>query len=116
MRTLLVVGAIALAVLVAGATASGAAGTPGGEQVFRVRDTGIRCVRAPCFFLRARLVGTRKVVMVSELDLRGVDLTSKQRALADAALQKHGLLVGGRIVRASDGGRSLRASKVYLSR
>jgi hypothetical protein len=116
MRILLVVGAVALAVLVAGVTASGAAGKPGGEQVFRVRDTGIRCVRAPCFFLRARLVATRKVVMVSELDLRAVDLTAKQRARADAALQKRGLLVAGRIVRASDGGRSLRATAVYLSR
>jgi hypothetical protein len=116
MRILLLIGAAALAILVGGVTASGAAGPSGGEQVFRVRDTGIRCVRAPCFFLRARLVGTRKVVMVSELDLRAADLTSKQRARADAALQKRGLLVGGRIVRASDGGRSLRASKVYLNR
>ena len=83
--------------------------------VYRVRDTGIRCVKAPCFSMRAWLVSTSKRVTVSELALPA-DLTPKQRAEAEAALERGGLFVAGRIVPASDGGRSLRATTVYLSR
>jgi hypothetical protein len=95
-----------------------AVGAPVGRAtaapVYRVRDTGIRCVKAPCFFMRARLVATSKSVTVSELVLPA-GLTPKQRAEAESALRSGGLFLAGRIVRASDGGRSLRATTVYLS-
>jgi hypothetical protein len=129
MRIVLVASATALAVLVSvhlsalGAGAGGplaatplSTGKPGALPIFRVRDTGIRCVRAPCFFMRARRLSTGKVVAVSELDLRAAGLTPVQAAKAASALQKGGLVVAGRIVRAADGGRSLRASAVYLNR
>ncbi len=85
--------------------------------IYRVRDTGIRCVRAPCFFMRAWRLSTTKVVTVSELDLDPAGLTPGQEQAAQEALEPKngGLFVAGRIVRASDGGRSLRASAVYLS-
>ena len=78
---------------------------------YRVRDTGIRCVRAPCFFMRAWRISTTKVVTVSELDLGPAGLTPGQERAAREALEPRngGLFVAGRIVRASDGGRSLRA-------
>jgi hypothetical protein len=128
MRIVLVASATALAVLVSAhmsalgagtgplASTRGPVGKPGALPIFRVRDTGIRCVRAPCFFMRATRLSTGKVVAVSELDLGAAGLTPVQQARAASALQKRGLLVAGRIVRASDGGRSLRASAVYLSR
>ena len=65
--------------------------------------------------MRAWRVSTRMIVTVSELVLP-VGLTPEQRAEAEAALGKGGVFVAGRIVRASDGGRSLRATAVYLSR
>ena len=85
--------------------------------IYRVRDTGIRCVRAPCFFMRAWRLSTTKAVTVSELDLDPAGLTPGQEQAAQEALEPKngGLFVAGRIVRASDGGRSLRASAVYLS-
>ena len=89
-------------------------GKAAAAPVYRVRDTGIRCVKAPCFSMRAWRVSTRMIVTVSELVLP-VGLTPEQRAEAEAALGKGGVFVAGRIVRASDGGRSLRATAVYLS-
>ncbi len=128
MRIVLVASAAALTVLASAhvsALGAGAAplastrvpvGKPRALPTFRVHDTGIRCVRAPCYFMRARRLSTGQVVAVSELDLRAAGLTPVQEAKTASALQKDGLLVAGRIVRASDGGRSLRASAVYLSR
>jgi Domain of unknown function (DUF6748) len=106
---------MALGMLVVSAlrTPTGQAATPAPR--YRVRDTGIRCVRAPCFFMRAWRLSTRKVATVSELDLGPAGLTQEQGTEAESALQKGGLFVAGRIVRASDGGRSLRATTVYLS-
>ena len=83
--------------------------------VYRVRDTGIRCVKAPCFSMRGWRVSTSKSVTVSELVLPA-GLTPMQRAEAESALRRGGLFVAGGIVPASDGGRSLRAKTVYLSR
>jgi hypothetical protein len=89
-------------------------GKPDGQPIYRMRDAGIRCVKAPCFYLRAWLVSTSKVVTVSELELPA-GLTPQQRTQAESALGKGGVFLAGRIVRASDGGRSLRATTVYLS-
>ena len=104
----------ALAVLVVDALRE-PVGEKASAPIFRVRDTGIRCVKAPCFFMRAWRVSTTGVVTVSELDLGAVGLTPEQQAKAESALEQGGIFVAGRIVRASDGGRSLRASAVYLS-
>ena len=68
---------------------------------YRVRDTGIRCVKAPCFFMRAWRLSTTKVVTVSELDLGPAGLTPGQEQAAQEALEPRngGLFVAGRIVR-----------------
>ena len=84
--------------------------------IYRVRDTGIRCVKAPCYFMRAARVSSTSVAAVSELDLDGVGLGPEQRRRAEAALlTKNGLFLAGRLERADDGGRRLRAMRVYLS-
>ena len=41
----------------------------GGGTVYRVVDTGIRCIRAPCFSLRATVVNGTRLLMLSGLDL-----------------------------------------------
>ena len=84
-------------------------------MLYRVRDTGIRCVRAPCFFMRAWRLSTSYVVTVSELGLDSARLTSEELRRAEAALQtKNGLFLAGRIERAADGGRRLSVLRVYL--
>lgn len=90
-------------------------GNPTDAPLYRVRDTGIRCVRAPCFFMRARPLSTRSTVTVSDLDLGAARLDADQQLRAAAALEtSNGLFLAGRIGRTSDGGRRLLASRVYL--
>ena len=94
--------------------------TPVGQKtsapIHRVRDTGIRCVKAPCYFMRATRLSHASFVTISELDLDGVGLGPENRRHAEAALRtKNGLFVAGRLGRADDGGRRLRAVRVYLS-
>jgi uncharacterized protein DUF6748 len=92
---------------------------PSGQKtaalVYRVRDLGIRCVRAPCFSLRALRVNTSFRVRISELDLHPALLTAADRKRAEKALSTaSGLFVSGRVVRTEDGGRALVVSRVYL--
>ncbi len=93
--------------------------TPAGQErsgvIYRVRDLGVRCVRAPCFSLRAARVNGSSRTTVSDLDLRPALSTQDQRAQAERAVATPaGLFVTGRIVPAPDGGRVLRAWRVYL--
>ena len=92
---------------------------PHGEEpsplVYRVRDLGIQCVRAPCFSLRARQLNTPLRVSLSGLDLRPARLSADEQARAAAALiTTTGLFASGRIERTSDGGRVLLVLRVYL--
>jgi len=91
------------------------AGRATDAPIYRVRDTEIRCVRAPCFFMRAFRLSAGYRVTVSELGLGPARLTAEQLAQAEAALQTtNGLFVAGDIERAADGGRRLSARRVYL--
>jgi len=82
---------------------------------FRVKDLGIRCVRAPCFSLRAGRLNTTYRVTLSGLDLRPARLTTSDRDRVEAALRAtNGLFASGRIVRTADDGLVLRVSRVYL--
>jgi hypothetical protein len=83
--------------------------------VYRVRDLGVRCIRAPCFSLRVARVNGSFRTTLSDLDLRPALLTPEQRAQAGRTLAMPvGLFVAGRIVAAAGGGLVLRASRVYL--
>jgi len=103
-----------LGVLVVGDIRAPAGREPSG-LFFRVRDLGIRCVRAPCFSLRAGRLNTTYRVTLSGLDLQPARLSERDQDRAEAALTTaNGLFVSGQVARTAGGGRTLRASRVYL--
>ena len=82
---------------------------------YRVTDTGIRCVRAPCFSWRATPANESTRTPVSGVDLEAANATSSERARAQAALHtKSGFLARGRFVPSADGGRVFEALRLYL--
>ena len=84
-------------------------------RYYRLVDTGIRCVRAPCFSTRASsLNGTGKTT-TSGLVLTTLryDEQLEQRVLA-ALGTRTGVLARGRIQPTPDGGRVFHASRFYL--
>ena len=92
---------------------AGAANVSGGY--YRVVDTGIRCIRAPCFSYRATPVNGSTRTMMSSLDLgaSGAAPTEVDRAYA-ALRSKNGLYARGRFASTPDGGRVFRALRLYL--
>jgi hypothetical protein len=88
--------------------------TPSGGY-YRVTDTGIRCVRAPCFSYRVAQVNGVTGTMVSSLNLEAAQATPKEVARAQAAVEtKTGLYARGRFAPTPDGGRVFRALRLYL--
>lgn len=82
---------------------------------FRVRDLGVRCVRAPCFSYRATVLNGTRRVTISTLDLAPAHASPRKLQRAQAALaDPSGLFVLGRITATSDGGRVLHASRIYF--
>jgi hypothetical protein len=84
---------------------------------FRLRDTGVRCVRSPCFSFRAtKLNQAARAIRISTVDLTStLDIPTETRRRAQAALRsRDGLLAAGRIVATADGGRLFRASQIYF--
>ena len=65
--------------------------------VYLIRDIGIRCVRAPCFSLRASVVNGVTIRSVSGLDLNGVAAPPALVRKAQTAVNASGLLVAGTI-------------------
>ena len=88
--------------------------TPWSGTVFLVSDTGVRCVRAPCFSLRISTVNTVRTATASGLDLSGVTAAPALTRKAQAALTGVGLLVAGTIRRGADGGRTVVATQFFL--
>jgi hypothetical protein len=92
---------------------SGHAQVSGGY--YRVRDTGIRCVRAPCFSYQATQANGSTGTRVSGVDLGAAKVTAKQLARASAALRtKDGLYARGRLSTGLDGSRTFHALRLYL--
>jgi hypothetical protein len=86
-----------------------------GGGYYRVVDTGIRCIRAPCFTYRAGSVNAFLPVMTSEVDLQASGATAGETARARTALRtKDGLYARGRFAPTPDGGRVFRALRLYL--
>jgi hypothetical protein len=82
---------------------------------YRVVDTGIRCVRAPCFSYRATPINGSTRMTMSDIDLAAARATTAQTARARAALgSKNGLYARGRFVFTADGGTVFRALRIYL--
>jgi uncharacterized protein DUF6748 len=97
---------------------AGSAGESG-ETIFRVVDTGIRCIRAPCFSLRATAAETGRVVRLSGVDLDAPGVTSGSLRRATDLLGRDGVLVGGSLRADREpgwpaAGRVLDAAQVWL--
>jgi Domain of unknown function (DUF6748) len=97
-----------------------AAYAPAGEAevgggYYRVFDTGIVCIRAPCFSFRAQAVNGSSRITTSGVDLEASAATTAEIARARAALRtKDGLYARGRFAPTPDGGRTFRALRLYL--
>jgi hypothetical protein len=92
---------------------AGSAAVSGGY--YRVVDTGIRCIRAPCFSYRAGQVNGSSRVAISEVDLQASGATAGAIERAQAALRtKDGVYARGRFATTPDGGRVFRALRLYL--
>jgi hypothetical protein len=86
-----------------------------GGGYYRVVDTGIRCIRAPCFSYRAGTVNASLPILASEIDLQASGATAAEIDRAQAALRtKDGLYARGRFAPSTDGGRAFRALRLYL--
>ena len=87
--------------------------------VYRVVDTGLRCIRAPCFSLRATVVNGTHSLTLSSLDLSGTGASPPAISRARAALAGSGVLATG-VVRATakpgspTAERTLVATQVWL--
>ena len=82
-------------------------------------DTGLRCIRAPCFSLRATVVNGTRALTLSGLDLAGTGASAVAIRRAEDALVHGGLLVGGTIRSTAEPGtgetgRTLVATQVWL--
>lgn len=99
--------------LVVSASWRPASETPPSGRYYRIRDTGRRCVRAPCFSLRARRVNGGGGIMLSGFDFGAIDVAARPRA--EAALgTRDGLHAAGRVTPTPDGGRTFEASQAFL--
>jgi hypothetical protein len=92
---------------------AGTAAVSGGFH--RVFETGIVCVRAPCFSFRARGVNGSSWITTSSVDLQASGASPAEIERGRAALRtKDGLYARGRFAPTPEGGRVLRASRLYL--
>jgi len=84
-------------------------------RYFRLVDTGIRCVREPCFSMRASLLNSSTSTLISGVVLStlGHQRNLEERVLAELGA-RNGVLVRGRVVVNPIGGRELHASRFYL--
>jgi hypothetical protein len=106
-------GPLGVLVVVATYTPAGTAPVSGGYYV--VTDTGVRCIRAPCFSYRVTQANGSTRTLASDVDLQAAQLTGGELARATAALAtKNGLLARGRFGKTSNGGRVFRPSRVFL--
>lgn len=81
---------------------------------YRLRDIGVRCIREPCFSIRAFRLNTGGTTMVSGLDLKRAELSPDQEAAATLAFVGDGLFAAGQIDTTDRGGRVFHASRIYL--
>jgi uncharacterized protein DUF6748 len=86
-----------------------------GGGYYRVFDTGIVCIRAPCFSFRAQAVNAGSQVRTSGIDLQASGaLPGEIERAQDALRTKDGLYARGRFASTPDGGRVFKALRLYL--
>jgi hypothetical protein len=92
---------------------AGTAAVSGGY--YRLVDTGIRCLRAPCFSYRATQVNGSTRTTTSSFDLVASGATPTEIRRAQSALRTpNGLYARGRFAHTADGGRVFRATRLFL--
>lgn len=90
-------------------------GTGSRGAVYRLRDTGIRCVRAPCFWLRAAALNRSSSVELSDLDLRPFGASPAELRRSQALLRsRSGVFAAGKTAATPIGGRTFRAERLFL--
>lgn len=67
------------------------------DPIYRVRDTGLRCVTHPCFTLEAVPVAGGEAESLSDLELEGLGLSEDERSSILQELSGNGITVAGRI-------------------
>lgn len=80
----------------------------------RLRDNGVRCVKAPCFSITAAVLNSSRSRTVSDVELSRTGTPAAERRRALARLAAPGLIAAGRIVRAQEGGRAFVATQFYV--
>jgi hypothetical protein len=88
--------------------------------VYTVADTGVRCIRAPCFSYRATAVNGTRVAALSGVAYGLAKLTPAALARARAAIAHGGLLAAGTVTTEGAGkpagpGRMLFATQIWLA-
>jgi hypothetical protein len=82
---------------------------------YRVVDTGIVCVRAPCFSWRVSQVNGSTRTRTSGVNLAAAGVTPSELARAERALRTtNGLYARGTFSAGPDGGRTFQATRLYL--
>ena len=104
-----------LGTLVVADVFSPAGRAPPKGSFFRLADTGVRCIRAPCFSVRASRVNRPSRTTVSGIDIGAARATPDELVRIEAALgTKSGVRAQGRIVSVPDGGRNFLATRFFL--
>lgn len=103
-----------LGVLVVADVYAPAGGAPPSGRFVRLVDTGIRCIRAPCFSIRAAWLNRSSRTTLSGLESLGVVSEWLVFRVETALATKNGVLAQGRIVATIDGGREFQATRFFL--
>ncbi len=83
-------------------------------RFFRLIDTGMRCIRAPCFSVRASTLNRSSQTTLSGVAIHGVVPDELVVRVEKALRRKNGVLSQGRVAASSDGGRALRPTRFFL--
>lgn len=70
----------------------------GGDErgsLFFVRDAGVRCVKAPCPSIGARLLNEDRELRIEEIDFAAARASASELAVASDALSDGGIIVAG---------------------
>lgn len=99
--------------VVAGVFSPAGQAQPSG-RFFRLVDTGIRCIRAPCFYVRASTLNRALRTTLSGVEILGVVPDELVARVEKALGTRNGVLAQGRVATSSDGGRALRSTRFFL--
>jgi hypothetical protein len=95
---------------------AGETGSTASGSVYRAKDNGIKCVKAPCPTITVVKLDTTSTRNISGLDLSQTSNAADQQTIDDSfsdIFTSSGLVVAGSIAQENDGGHTLIASEFY---